>query len=320
MRQLRPQQMRLSAEPALQMPVFIGGTGRSGTTLLHELVSSHPAIYGIPGETKFIVEGDGLAALIPALTHRFSITASDLALLRFMALMGLDVADTPFQEGREFAADLASRLGAPDYHSALARFVAGLVDFNMTTAHNPVGSPYPRHFENRAELIALTRAFLTDLFGFATARSGKAIWCEKTPANLLEIDLLWEIFPNARILHIKRDPRGVLHSLMQQDWAPSDLHQATALLRQIYIRWRSLKPRLALPDPRYLEFKLEDLAATPEPVLSAIAATLGLEPAFRQRSVNPALASRWKSEMPANHRAHCERELADIFDLMGYTV
>ena len=50
-----------------QKKVFICGTGRSGTSLLHDMVSAHPQIHGLRGETKFIVEGDGLAALIDQL-------------------------------------------------------------------------------------------------------------------------------------------------------------------------------------------------------------------------------------------------------------
>lgn len=303
-----------------QKKVFICGTGRSGTSLLHDMVSAHPQIHGLRGETKFIVEGDGLAALIPALTDRYSITAADLALLRFMALMGLDVPATQFQDGPDFARDLAARIGERFFVPALQSYVEALIDFNVTTAADPTGSPYPKHFEDPGTLIALTRAFIDAMFGAACDAAGKSVWCEKTPSSLVAIDLLWQLFPEARMLHIKRDPRGVLHSLMQQAWAPQDLRQATALLRHIYIRWLRLKPRLALPDPRYLEIKLEDLCADPDLVMGQVARTIGIPPEFRVTGTRIAMVDRWKVEMPGPHRAYAEAELEDIFDLMGYSI
>lgn len=298
--------------------VFIGGTGRSGTSLLAGIVASHPQIQGLGVESKFVVEADGIAALIPALTERFSVGAADLALLRFMAQMGLDETGRPMQDPGSHVSDLARRFGPDVYWPALDRFVAAITAFRVSTRLTPDPMPFPRHFEDRSLLIALTRCFLSDLFGARCLKAGKAMWSEKTPTNLIELDLLWEIFPEARFLHITRDPRGVLHSLMQQDWAPQDLHQATAFLRTIYIRWQRLKPRLPLPDPRFLEIRLEDLCAIPDEVLDQVAATLGLPDRFARRQVDAAQASRWQTEMPAAHRAHCERELADVFDLMGY--
>lgn len=307
------------SDPALDGlgKVFIGGTGRSGTSLLAGIVASHPQVQGLGVESKFIVEGDGIAALIPALTDRYSVSSSDLALFRFMAMTGLSEDMTPLAEASE-AQDLARRIGPETWWPALTRFVTALTVEGMTTPTSPQPFLFPRHFEDRAELVALTRRFLCEVFGTRCLAAGKSMWSEKTPANLIELDLLWEIFPEARFLHITRDPRGVLHSLMQQDWAPQGLSQATGFLRAIYVRWLRLRPRLGLPDPRYLEIRLEDLCARPDAVLAQVAATLGLPDAFTRRQVDAAQANRWQSEMPAAHRAYCERELADIFPAMGY--
>lgn len=297
--------------------IFIGGTGRSGTSLLAGIVGSHPQVQGLGMESKFIVEGDGLAALIPALTDRYSVTASDLALYRFMAMMGLSEDCTPLAEAAE-TQDLARRIGPNTWWPALQDFVSAVASKDMTTGHSPEPCLFPHHFEDRARLIALVRRFLTDLFGPRCLAAGKTHWCEKTPTNLLEVELLWEIFPEARFLHITRDPRGVLHSLMQQSWAPQGLTHATAFLRSIYIRWLRLRPRLNLPDPRYLEIRLEDLCDQRDDTLARVAATIGMPDRFQRRQVDAGQANRWQAEIPSAHRAHCERELADIFDQMGY--
>lgn len=58
---------------------------------MHRVLGSHPAGFLVPFETKFIVEGDGLLALFPALCENFSVTAADLALIRFYEMMGAEL-------------------------------------------------------------------------------------------------------------------------------------------------------------------------------------------------------------------------------------
>ncbi len=53
--------------------------------------------------------------------------------------------------------------------------------------------------------------------------AGKPWWGEKTPENVRYLADLVEIFPNAKILHIHRDPRAVVASLMQVPWAPDSV-------------------------------------------------------------------------------------------------
>ena len=52
-------------------PVFIGGTGRSGTTILSKVLSQHENILQLV-ETRFIIDPDGIIELIPALTDNWS--------------------------------------------------------------------------------------------------------------------------------------------------------------------------------------------------------------------------------------------------------
>ena len=49
---------------------------------------------------------------------------------------------------------------------------------------------------------------------------GRRDWCEKTPFNILCMDFLWELVPEATIVHIKRHPVAVVASHVDQPWAP----------------------------------------------------------------------------------------------------
>jgi hypothetical protein len=280
--------------------IFIAGTGRSGTTILHQILGRHPEAFRIPFESKFIVEGDGLNALVPRLHENFSINASDLALTRFVEMMEDDRLKFCERIGREF------------YFPPLRDYIASLTDFSYNDR------PFPKRFECRGQLIALTRRFVATMFGAPTFAAGKKFWVEKTPSNLVAMDLLWDLFPEATIVHIKRDPRAVLFSFLQQDWLPQDLQQTTIFLSHIYWRWMRLKPKLDLSSRRYVEIKLEDLSRHPQETMENVARVAGINSTFNLQLLKPEVVDRWRAEMPAEQRQYGEQELGRYFGLMGY--
>ena len=68
-------------------PIFVGGTGRSGTSVLKQLIGTHPAVFAAPNEAKFLVEPDGLIDLVDALSTHWSPWKSERALARFDRFM-----------------------------------------------------------------------------------------------------------------------------------------------------------------------------------------------------------------------------------------
>ena len=44
-------------------PIFVGGTGRSGTTILSKLLNQVDSVYTIPQEIRFITDPDGILSL-----------------------------------------------------------------------------------------------------------------------------------------------------------------------------------------------------------------------------------------------------------------
>ena len=49
--------------------VFVGGTGRSGTTLIQNILGRHDDIYALEKEMRFLTDPDGLNSLVDNLTH-----------------------------------------------------------------------------------------------------------------------------------------------------------------------------------------------------------------------------------------------------------
>lgn len=185
--------------------VFIGGAGRSGTTLLRAMLGAHPAIYCGP-ELK----------IVPALFgHR--------------------------DAWRGFLDDAGA---APD-----------LVDDGIA---------------------ALIRTVLDGL-----DHGSKARIAEKTPHNLVFADRLASMFPDAQFVHLVRDGRAVVASLLRQDWTDARGRpvpwcvDAAAAARYWVDVLDKTATALASAEGRYVQLRYEDLVARPEPTLRGVLDFLG---------------------------------------------
>jgi len=57
--------------------------------------------------------------------------------------------------------------------------------------------------------------FVTSVLDEFATRQGKRRWAEKTPGNILHVPRIFKNWPDAKIIHIVRDPRDVYASLRQ---------------------------------------------------------------------------------------------------------
>jgi hypothetical protein len=292
--------------------IFIGGTGRSGTTILYQALGCHTSIHAFPREMRFIVDPDGIMDLVDALTVRYSPIQARETFFRFERLMKVFMTIPERNPYPGF--NLPEWLGVDSYWEKLEQFCSELVlgsfegmswtvdpekDGRLVLWAKKVqsmrqklqGEPvvpfrltYPReemkvvkYFSDRQDLIGKSARFVDELFMNAAEKNGKSTWCEKTPQNIFHIDFLQEMFPDSVFIHIKRDPRGVVNSMTHQKWAPHKLENACIYLKDMYRRWFDLKETLIGLGDRYYEITLEELAESPEVIFGEIAALCGLE-------------------------------------------
>ena len=316
--------------------IFIAGTGRSGTTQLVELLGMHPEIYNVPMESRFIIDPGGLEDLADDLTSRFTVHHGDRALERFDRLVRQELVgrlDTSFKNFH-----LDRRIGPDIWWTHVNRFVDDLIDYAFeedvpidihsqgARMHWPSQNPrfrrvVPHWFEHRADLVARMAAFVDGMFGDAATRYGRRFWVEKTPNNLLSMPFLWELFPDAAIIHVTRDPRGVFRSFMKQAWAPDDPQAVVKLLRPVYARWARFRDTFDLGAKRYLQVRLEDLADDPSAMMTQILAFLhaDLSLIYPDDAFKGDRVDYWRgTDDPAI--ALCEDTLGPYFAAMGYEV
>lgn len=103
--------------------------------------------------------------------------------------------------------------------------------------------------------------------------SGAGRCGEKTPQNIRYLPELVEVFPRAKIVHIVRDPRDVVASLLTMPWAPDSV-----LLNSLKWKIDMLYMRDFLQTGGMVhEFHYEDLVAEPEPTLHALCHFIGID-------------------------------------------
>ena len=109
-------------------------------------------------------------------------------------------------------------------------------------------------------------------------KPGATTLLEKTPSNAFFLPLIRRIVPGAKFIHVVRDPRDAVASLMDVsrrpfgEWAPSTLSSATAVWKDhVLAALRDSRPE----DTTLVRY--EDLRTHPYEVLGALAGVLGLE-------------------------------------------
>ena len=106
--------------------------------------------------------------------------------------------------------------------------------------------------------------------------SGKVKIGEKTIGDWQKVDRILELFPKAKFIHIYRDPRDVVVSLLSQQWWSAKSVMPTAMYcRQVLETLKKVEQYLG--QKQLLKVQYEKLVRQPESELSRICAFLGEE-------------------------------------------
>jgi hypothetical protein len=312
-------------------PIFVAGTGRSGTSQLADILGEHPEIHRIPMETRFIVDPGGLRDLADALTIRYDPFVGEDALRRLSDFLTVRVPGRRDDRGKT----VPEVVGERHYWDAVGRLWPQLVAYTFDQSAPAAGSRHadwpagpfeprshrrviPRYFNDRSELLGVLRRAVDTMFGGAAADAGKPTWCEKTPFNLLCMDFLWELFPEATVVHIKRHPVAVVASHVDQPWAPPTVDGALTWLKPVYDRWLDWKATADLTDKRYVEVKAEDLAADWPGQRRALFERLGVDDFATPSTFQSHRVVNRNDQFDPGTREFVERTLGDVIPAMGY--
>ena len=116
---------------------------------------------------------------------------------------------------------------------------------------------------------------LATVFRAYARQHGKPRWGDKRPSYFRRVPMLRRMFPDAQFVHLIRDGRDAVSSLVQMPWFNGDLYSAVLTWRDAVDIGRRLATRLG---PRgFYELRYEDLVADPKDALTKLCGFLGEE-------------------------------------------
>jgi hypothetical protein len=218
-----------------QAPLFIVSTGRSGSTMLSELLSLHPDILSLSelfnalhplGFRKDPIDGLDFWSVLSEPRARHT------AWLRLME-RGLAI--------DEFRYPLASALrfrekGIPPL---LAMTLPPLTD-DADGLHEEL-----RVFVQSLPEDRIHRQYLR-VFQWLCTRLGRRFWCERSGASLALVHPLLHFFPDAKFVHVFRDGREFAMSARR--FAPMRMGMIGAMFKQRFGEAPYLSPTYQAPD------------------------------------------------------------------------
>ena len=316
--------MRNSLTSHKVVPVFVGGTGRSGTTVIGDLLGNHSKVRtSTPIEIKFLTNRSGLVDVVFGYNQEIEKKSGKVSILNFRTYR-----KRKRKEKERFAKILAEfnkfiwekwwDIDAPPPHGR--GLVSGISKFDL----EDLLARLERELKINRKWAArrFMKAFIRKQFG----AGDEIYWVETTPMNIPEANKLQELFPKALFINMVRDPRDVIASLLTKKWGPT-----TPLEGLDWIEKRLITGHEALsvisPDKK-ITIALEDLAINSrEETYKRLLAFLKIsdEPAMQKffvQSMTPdaATSGRWKAEIDSPEFSAGYEEMRSRLSKLGVYV
>lgn len=233
---------------------FVGGTGRCGTTVLWKMLSRHPQVASLPVRHRFIIDPDGIVDFYNTVKVGWSPFACDRALERLEDLLMDVVRNRAYRYS-----GLALEKYIPDAARWAKRMIEDLTTFDydaVWVGGNP-NRKRMRFLQNGWDTLGGYLGWWVGRLFQSVATHEQTCFVDGDTWNILYADTLNEIFFNSKLIHIYRDPRDVVASMMGQGWCPKDMGRAISHYKCLMDRWWEI--RELLPKRYYHEVSLEDL-------------------------------------------------------------
>ena len=288
----------------ISAPLVIVGLARTGTTLLHRLLSSDPGLYAARWwEVRF-----------PAPFPGWDWRGPDPRIAEAHAQVSWILANQPV-----LAAIHPWDAEGPDEEVMLIEH-----SFLSHVPESGANLPSYRAWLDRQDLrpaYALLRRLLQYLQWQKRRRAETAErWVLKTPMHLGHLDVLFEAFPGAHVIQTHRDPLETIPSVASMYLAlwslATEKPDPLEVGRQCLERYagalrRCLAARDAMPAERFVDVSYRDVARDPLGAVQRIYAAVG----HRLTPEAEAAMSAWVTKNPREHRPAHEYTL----ETFGYT-
>jgi hypothetical protein len=235
-------------------PVFMCGAHRSGTTLVQSLLDSHPGLAVLPSEGMYFASFEARLGRLPP-DERLTSFCCD-----WVRKLANPIHQSPYW--------LLGRTS--DEYSPYVDFARALMAWwPVTEKHlGAVSSSWP---------LAATALAYAHVSGGVSVHLRR--WAEKTPTNERNLDRLWHEFPDAKIIHVVRNPISVFASHKASTACTSVwLRTARRVLRDLNLSYQIAAERSRSASDRYLLVRYEEVLTDAAGIAGRLAAFLDIEP------------------------------------------
>ena len=295
-------------------PIFIGGTGRSGTTILGDLLGSDPRIrLSKPTEIKFLSNHAGLLDVAFGLENAPFVHQSKFVFTRSLYLRRLKLIEKKKKRFSVFEEYLFERWWnistRPPYVYGLK---SGISEERMLKL---LSNLKKRHVKNS---LSSCRKFFYEFVVAQDDAADELFWVETTPMNIASASRIRTLIPNARFINMVRDPRDVIASLMKMHWGPEDPMSGLQWVEKRLLAGSSELKKL--PNETYLTISLESFSNKDrDETFAKLFNWIGIEPSqptvdFLNTVITgeKTSAGRWRTEIDSpefrvGFKAMCQR-------------
>ncbi len=320
--------------------IFLSGSGRSGTNITKAIFNKHSEVATLPFEYRFSIDPKGVVDFYNSYSSNWSpyMVSTQLKELEaylyslakknsFKAWLS-GILKSKFDRGRLISPFPYSgwelEKCMPGFEGFVDELIAQLVPFKYR-ANWPgeKGLQYKNElyygpYLEKEDLKAILIPFLNNCITSNLQLQDKEFFIEDNTWSILYADSLFELFPNSKMIHIIRDPRDVIASLLKQRWSPDNLKQVVEWYRSIMKKWFAIYDKVE--TNRVLEVRLEDLIEDPRNMVNRMCQFSGIsfEEAMLEVKLNKSNAGRYKKELSGVQIEYLETELVDVLNRYNY--
>jgi hypothetical protein len=237
-------------------PVFVGGTGRSGTTVMGDLLGNHPDVRtSTPIEIKFLSNRSGLLEVVFGRDESPNKAKEPVSIFHYRTYR-----KRRLREKEKLANILAEfedqvwnkwwDIDAPPPHGR--GLTSGISRPNLEKLMATLRR------DLKVNRIWAARRFMKRFIALQDEAGSEKYWVETTPMNIPTADKLLKLFPSALFITMVRDPRDVIASLLTKNWGPTTpMEGLTWIEKRLTDGHDALKE---IPLKQKITIALEDLA------------------------------------------------------------
>lgn len=272
--------------------LLIGGTGRCGTNLLKDILSSNNSFKSLPFETRYSIDPDGVVDFLNSAKNNWNPYIINEKINRLEALLKSLQSDSRSLPYANWQLDKH----IPNFREISEDLVLSLKQhcFDGSWCGSRVSEQKLSYCSySYDDLISIFRKFNSDIVSSLLSEAGSHVYVEDNTWNILHADFLQDLFPKARLIHIYRNPRDVIASFLEQDWMPNSIEGATSCYKKMLKEWRHKKR--FLDKEFFIEVKFENMVYNPHNFISNLCHTMDLR--LNNNSFNYALVNLSRSNV-----------------------